>query len=295
MRVSNRYNKIVLISIIIIFILSGSLCFASIDYETDTSWFTNIQKYSQSAHGELKCEECHGDMKENGQVHPDLDLNNTDYLKIDATRKFDYEKCKSCHPVAYNRYLKGKHAEALKDQQAKFSRQEMLDKPLKEKAPTCGNCHSVHTQSAGMSRVEIGQRMTFVCGLCHPKRADSYLDNFHGKAAVNLKNDNAAYCSDCHGAHKVTNLEDKQEKLHVCQRCHLEAQGDFADILIHSTMNVQEVDKNEKDQPYLASLKTVNKARLIAIIVVVLFLVFFFGHTLLSFLREWHQKLRKKL
>ncbi len=294
MRLSNKHYRIVLMSIFISFILSGSACFADIQYETDTSWFTDIQKYAQSAHGELNCQECHGDMKENGETHPDLDLNSTDYLKTDATRKFDYEKCESCHPVAYKRYLEGKHAEAL-EEQASLSPEEFKDKPLKERAPTCGNCHSVHSQEAGLSRIELGQRMTSVCGICHPKRADSYLDNFHGKAAVNLKNDDAAYCSDCHGAHKVTDLEKDQEKLRVCKRCHLKAQGDFADILIHSTMNARELDQEEKDIPYISSLKTVNKARIIAIVVVILFLAFFFGHTLLSFLREWHEKLRKKL
>lgn len=280
--------------ICIIFLVSQETCFGETHYATDTTWFTSIQQYSQSAHGHLSCEECHGDMKENGTTHPDLDLEDTAYLKEDATRKFDYTQCKECHPVAYERYLQGGHAEVLKEQ-AQLSPEEFQAKPIEERSPTCGNCHSAHAQQADMSRVEIGKRMTAVCGVCHPKMANSYLDNFHGKAAVNLGNEDAAYCSDCHGAHTINNLEKEQVKLSVCQRCHPEAQGEFANILIHSTLNAKELDREEKDKDYVSSLKTVNKARFITIIVVILFLIFFFGHTLLSFLRDWHEKLRKKI
>ncbi len=110
--------------------------------------------------------------------------------------------------------------------------------PVKEKhpAPTCGECHSAHYDPAGMSRVALGQRMISRCGRCHPEHTVSYLDNIHGKLGVNLANKASAFCTDCHGAHKVIAFEKQADALAVCQRCHPGAASEFTDFVIHASV-----------------------------------------------------------
>lgn len=257
--------------------------------QKESSWFIDIGLFSASAHAPLTCEDCHGEMETNGKEHPDTEA--ADFLQKEATRKYDYSRCESCHIQAYKRYQKGVHATAL-EEEAKLSPQELRKKPLEERAPTCGNCHSVHYQPPGQERIQAGQRMVRVCGDCHPEQAASYLQDFHGRAAVDLKNDNSAYCSDCHGAHTVQALDKQEEALAACRRCHLEAENKFTGYIVHASLKSHK-DEEDKDQDKLQSVYILNIIKGIVSALVVLVLVFFFGLSLLWILRELHEKLRK--
>ncbi len=72
--------------------------------------------------------------------------------------------------------------------------------------------------------------MTQSCGECHLEQKNSFLANYHGKAAVNLGYDKAAFCTDCHGAHTTISLEDKDVALKTCQRCHFDATPESSTI-----------------------------------------------------------------
>lgn len=257
--------------------------------QKDSSWFIDIGLYSQSAHAPLACEKCHADMQEDGKEHPDS--NASDFLKKEATRKYDYSRCESCHMQAYKRYLQGDHAELLKEQD-KLAAGEIRKKPLAERAPTCGNCHSVHYQPPGQSRIQTGKRMVQVCGQCHPENTKSYLDDFHGRAAVDLENEKSAYCTDCHGAHSTKDLEEDEEALRACKRCHLQAKDKFAGYVVHASVPSQKAEQ-EEGQDKLKTMYILNIIKGIVSAVVILVLIFFFAISLLWMLRELHEKLRK--
>ncbi len=252
-----------------------------------SSWFVDMQHFQKGAHSNFKCEECHGAMVADGYRHPDP--NRPDFLKKSATRQFDYGRCQKCHKLSYQRYLTGKHADALKEETASAQKP---TPPVKEKhpAPSCGECHSAHYDPAGMSRVALGQRMISRCGRCHPEHTASYLDNIHGKLGVNLANKASAFCTDCHGAHKVIAFEKQADALAVCQRCHPGAASEFTDFVIHASVTGSAAAESPKKK----SIVWIQRVKTVAIAVVALSLIFFFGHTILWLLREKHEKLRKQ-
>lgn len=257
-----------------------STAWAKVDMASST-WFVDMKQYAGAAHGTLKCEECHGTMTGKGKMHPDPDA--SDFLKNQTKRSFDYQACQKCHKNAYERFLKGEHAKAALSEKTD-------GKPSKTGfAPSCGDCHSAHYSKSHLSRVQIGELMTQTCGTCHLEQKNSYLANYHGKAAVNLDYDKAAFCTDCHGAHTTVSLKDKDVALKTCQRCHFDATPEFANIIIHdSTKNPDQ--KNDVKQ---TGLKWVHGLGALSLIFVIAFLVFFYIHTGLLMLRKLQEKLRR--
>ena len=269
-----------------IFIQHTETACATLTSPDASSWFVDMNLFSASAHRNLTCENCHGDMKEQGKKHPDtVDAR---LLKSDATRIYDYHRCRSCHRESYERYLRGTHAKALaKEQKASVSKEAITSERLK--APTCGDCHSAHYGKSHLSRVATGKEMTEVCGACHPAQKTTYLENYHGKVAVNLSDDVSAYCTDCHGAHDCVSLKEKKAALAACQRCHPKAGEKFTQFVIHQTTEDLAKDNKEK-QKRVTIIKIVT---LIMMIIVILVVGFFYGHSFLWLLRELHEKLRK--
>lgn len=254
------------------------------------SWFVDMNRFAQSAHAALTCEACHGTMQENGRRHPDPEA--PAFLSKPATRAFDYSRCRTCHQVAHDRYLEGAHARALAEQTLEKKASPAAAKPTKP-APTCGECHSSHYERSHRSRVEIGRQMVDTCGRCHEAHAASYMKNIHGKVGVNLGNPQSAYCTDCHGAHANTALAKPERALPACQRCHAKADAAFAGFVIHDTVALAGGDGDGDDTSKTGSILWIHRIRLAAIAVVVLSLAFFFGHSCLWLLREFHEKLRK--
>ncbi len=254
--------------------------------EPPSSWFIDMSRLALSAHSSLNCESCHGTMKEQDRPHPDSQ--NTRFLKQEAFSKYDYKRCQTCHRLSYDRYLQGAHAKALK----KESDAGAIGKVLPEntiKAPTCGDCHSSHYEKAHRSRLEIGRQETERCGSCHLAQKVTYLENYHGKAAVNLGKTTAAFCTDCHGAHNCLSLKDKQKALEACQRCHPKASLSFAGQVIHPNL-----PPDTKTDPEKAAKVTVIKlVTLFMGTMVIIVVVFFYGHSFLWLLREIHEKLRR--
>ena len=254
-----------------------------------STWFVDMNQYAASAHGSLSCEECHGPMISNwpgkgigkGKSHPDPD--GADFLKTQTKRNFNYQSCQKCHKTAYSRFLKGEHAKAVE-------KEKTTGNPSKTGyAPGCGDCHSAHYSKSHLSRAQTGKIMTETCGACHPEQQDSFLANYHGKAAVNLGYEKAAFCTDCHGAHTMLSLKDKEAALSVCLRCHSEAPPEFANIIIHDSTKNLDLKSDAKK----SGLKWVHALRVLALILVVAVLAFFFMHTGLLMLRKLHEKLRR--
>lgn len=247
------------------------------------TWFVDISQYAGAAHGTLQCQECHGTMegKESspGKSHPDP----AHFSKTQTRRKFDYQSCQKCHKTAFSRFLEGEHAIAA-------AKEKTTGKPSETGyAPGCGDCHSAHYAKSHLSRVQTGRIMIETCGACHGEQKQSYLANYHGKAGVHLGYEKAAFCTDCHGAHTMISLKDKEAALKACQRCHSHAGPEFANIIIHdSTQNL-----DLKSDAKKSGLKWVHAMRTLVFILVVAVLAFFYLHTGLLMLRKLHEKLRR--
>lgn len=250
-----------------------------------SGWFVDLNRFSESAHRNFTCEVCHGDMRVQGQPHPDT--RDTARLKREATRIYDYRRCGTCHRESYERYLRGSHAKALIEEKTATASKVLVADKLK--APTCGECHSAHYSRSHLSRAATGQEMTAACGACHPAQKATYLENYHGKVAVHLRDEASAYCTDCHGAHDCVSLKDRKAALAACQRCHPDAGERFAQFVIHPTTEGLAQDNKEK-QKHVAIIKLVT---VIMTIIVILVVGFFYGHSFLWLLRELHEKLRK--
>jgi len=257
----------------------------------ENSWFVDMNRFAASAHASFSCEECHGTMLEDGGRHPDPQ--HPQFLRQQASRSYDYERCGKCHRLSHERYKKGAHAKALEKEKKAEQEGQANPNPQKESlmAPTCGECHSSHYDVSGRSRVALGKRQVEVCGSCHPRYTESYMKNIHGRTGVDLGNEQSAYCTDCHGAHSVASLAKGEEALPVCLRCHPQAGPEFANVVIHELASVTEPP--EEPAPKDAATLWIQRVRIAAIAVVVLSLVFFFGHSALWLLRELHEKLRK--
>ena len=249
-----------------------------------STWFVEMDRFSNAAHTAVKCEECHGTMTEEGKKHPDPEA--PGYLKQDPKRTFDYKNCEKCHKKSYERYTKGAHAEALAKEKKDGKASETSP------APVCGDCHSAHYAPSHLSRTETGINAAETCGTCHPNQMRSYLANYHGKAAVNLDYEKAAFCTDCHGAHDCRSLKEKENALAACRRCHFDAPPSFADVIIHDATAAADVQ--EKSETKQKGLKVVHMLGWISLVFVVTLLVFFYSHSSLLLLRKIHEKLRKR-
>ena len=226
-------------------------------------------------------------MKEAGKVHPNAQ--DPRFLQREASRVYDYSRCRSCHRPGYERTLTGAHARALQKEKEEAAAGKAADKN-KSPAPTCGNCHSSHYGQAHRSRLELGREMTVTCGACHPAQAASYLENPHGKKAVHLGKINSAYCTDCHGAHQCLSLKDRKQALEACRRCHPQTREQFASFVIHATTQ----DLNEKDQDKKSRVRVIRTVTLVMLVLVVGLVAFFYGHSFIWLLRELHEKLKRR-
>ena len=152
-------------------------------------------------------------------------------LKATDNRSTVYPKnlpatCAACHRGIYKDYIKSVHY-TLDEQETGHE------------SPTCARCHSSHTIS------ETGQdafayEVTEQCGSCHQELSESYLQTMHGKAWL-LGHEQAAKCSDCHGAHGILANNDPESSVgflnivDTCQQCHEDANMRFTGYLTHAT------------------------------------------------------------
>jgi hypothetical protein len=255
------------------------------DPTSTSSWFVDMNRFLKSAHGSLKCERCHVEMTEPGKVHPNRE--DPTAMKKNVVRSYDYKRCASCHPEAYQRFLQGEHAKELaKEKQAPQSDGKVP--PPEKWAPTCGDCHSSHYAQSKRSRVQLGTQMIETCGKCHKAQEASYLKDIHGRMGVFLEKKASAYCTDCHGAHTCESLKDKHKALEACRRCHKDATIQFAGIVIHAGQQ----DISKKDPEKQANATLVGTVKSIAQTGTIILLAFFTLQTFVWILRELHRRLR---
>jgi predicted CXXCH cytochrome family protein len=186
-----------------------------------------LADYSKSVHGislEKKgllsaaiCTDCHTshfvlkESDERSTIHP---------LNVPKT-------CAKCHKGIYDDYKASDHS--------------IFSNTGEKKYPTCVVCHSAHVISE-ISGDKFMHEITQQCGSCHKNLTETYMETYHGKAYT-LGYNEAARCSDCHGAHKILNVRNpesmvsKENILGTCQQCHPDARQRFTGFLTHATHN----------------------------------------------------------
>ncbi len=148
------------------------------------------------------------------------------------------QTCAKCHEGVQQTYAKSVHGRALHEE----SNQDV---------PVCTDCHRTH-DVAGPHSAMWRLNSPEMCATCHANEAmmekygistsvlDTYLSDFHGVTATLQRTGKpadpgrvAAVCTDCHGVHDITAIEDKaspamqENLLKVCQRCHEGAGPNF--------------------------------------------------------------------
>jgi predicted CXXCH cytochrome family protein len=119
-------------------------------------------------------------------------------------------RCLACH----NRrdYLIGVHGQAIQFAGLNF-------------AATCVSCHGGHdilAPSIAGSRV-ARRNISFTCGKCHGRVAETYRKSVHGAALMATDNPDVPTCVDCHKAHATVDPLLPQFRLtspQICGRCH---------------------------------------------------------------------------
>ncbi len=91
----------------------------------------------------------------------------------------------------------------------------------------CVQCHTdidgyPHRETPAATRREYTLAMYGLCERCHASYYDATMDSTHQKALANGVQE-AAVCTDCHGAHNIQEPEPPRSNLpKMCERCHSE-------------------------------------------------------------------------
>ncbi|MFC2138053.1 cytochrome b/b6 domain-containing protein [Bacteroidota bacterium] len=229
------------------------------DYSTTVHGRSMTKKGLLSA---AVCTDCHTthhmlkDSDERSSVHPN---------NIPKT-------CSKCHKGIYDEYIESDHAFSESEEGKKY--------------PTCAVCHTAHYISE-IDQDEFMTEITHQCGSCHEELAETYLETYHGKAYT-LGYLKAARCSDCHGAHKILNMDNPNSSVGMknivatCKKCHEDANARFTGYLTHAT----HANKNKFPALYYTFW---------AMTLLLLGVFAFFGiHTLLWLPRSLSERRKKK-
>jgi hypothetical protein len=246
------------------------------DLAETATWYLAGERYQQAAHGLLTCDQCHPDvvLGDPSAAHPDVGV-----LTVPATALYDYGRCESCHPQAYAAMQAGVHAEAVAAAETSAPDTEL---------PTCGHCHNAH-YAPSPTREEMLTAVSEACGECHMAALETYEENYHGQSAL-LGHERTATCTDCHGAHTVLALQEPEESIPACKRCHPRATDTFVGHLIHA----EETPNPDPDHPNALQFQILFWVKVFFTVLVVSVLAFFYTHTGLWFLRSLHERLRGK-
>ncbi len=91
----------------------------------------------------------------------------------------------------------------------------------------CVQCHTdiqgyPHPENSATTRRELTLELYTVCLRCHQEKYDTSLDSVHDKALAG-GNQEAAVCTDCHGAHNTGPPNQPRSRIpKTCERCHSE-------------------------------------------------------------------------
>lgn len=178
--------------------------------------------YEQSVHGRLvaaghedaaTCNDCHG----SHEILPSRDPNSW------VNRNNIPKTCGQCHWIALNEFEESVHGRTFLEGS--------------EDAPVCNNCHSDHKVAPAQSE-RFKLSIVSGCGNCHEHLLETYRFGYHGKVSE-LGGVSTARCSDCHGWHKIYEVEDPRSKVAsgnlvaTCRKCHPYSNEKFVQFMPH--------------------------------------------------------------
>jgi formate dehydrogenase gamma subunit len=108
-----------------------------------------------------------------------------------------------------------------------------------ENAPTCIDCHGVHTilPLRDPNSPTNFMNVSKTCGKCHETEMEQYQQSVHGKSAQAGHKDSPV-CTDCHGEHSIFRVTDERSPVsffnlagNTCGRCH-------SSIVINEKFNI---------------------------------------------------------
>ncbi len=197
---------------------------ASKDGESRKLGTINTKKFSQSAHGQLNCLDCHHEITDSKAQHS----------KAPGVAP---PNCVTCHEKLWAQVDKGGMGSArerlglvvtnMHAYKNSFHARPDADDPSKPKA-FCEDCHSSHAfmvpDKNDPKRNEWRKDIPATCGAkCHEEQLELYTDSIHGHGALKVGDPKAAVCTDCHTTHAITNTSSEQFKLtnvNACGNCH---------------------------------------------------------------------------
>jgi cytochrome b subunit of formate dehydrogenase len=166
--------------------------------------------FVSTAHPDVACKDCHTNVT---PAHSDADLEPLT----------DDESCNQCHGQV----------------------QRMVGRSVHKDEADCGDCHGpaheIHKVSELASAVSPVNQIR-QCGACHnepPELVDGYLTSEHGKALLLSGLIDAPSCSDCHGDHRIMEVDnDRAATSHanspeMCGQCHLLLLDDWKNHSAH--------------------------------------------------------------
>lgn len=158
--------------------------------------------YARSTHyrNEVTCIQCHKEIT--GFPHPIKTAQTMHEFQLQQD-----QACIECHEDEVS--------------EAKDSLHGTLLEQGDQKAPTCSNCHSPHTQ-AYMIELTKTER-SLVCANCHDGIYGEYAQSVHGSSMINENNNDVPGCIDCHGAHTmliVSSPKFRNNSVYMCSNCH---------------------------------------------------------------------------
>jgi cytochrome b subunit of formate dehydrogenase/nitrate/TMAO reductase-like tetraheme cytochrome c subunit len=176
----------------------------------------NADKFHASIHGSLSCVDCHKDVKSAPHAQTPAKIT-----------------CAGCHANQQSTYAHSFHATARK--------------PDGSTPATCTDCHGeAHTilPSTDSRSKTYHSNIPATCGACHGQKFlmestgnsaqpfVSYQQSVHGQAVEN-GSQQAAVCTDCHGAHDILPANDAKSLINkfnvpaTCGKCHAGVQTTY--------------------------------------------------------------------
>lgn len=193
-------------------------------------------KFGSSIHGNLQCLDCHSDIEQLPHTKEHL-------AKVD---------CVNCHQkltaTTPQVQLKGKaiksHTATVEDSALKTNQltneysdsihaQASKAHPKQQNAE-CKQCHGTHYVFPTSDTRALTYRLSSpeMCGSCHEKALAEYRMSVHGAALKTPWKGESAVCSDCHSAHKISEVEGMNARRAItenCGNCHQQALASYMD------------------------------------------------------------------
>ena len=149
------------------------------------------------------------------------------------TNRVDQNYCLACHsqPGLTLTFENGDVLSVTIDRDAFHDSVHGTDNPWQ--ALDCVDCHDRYTYPhepvTATSEREYNLQSYTKCAECHEKHYERSLDSVHG-AALEAGNEEAAVCTDCHGAHDTPTPDVPRERIsQTCRQCHSAIYDTYAD------------------------------------------------------------------